>query len=238
MSLLNIDINSSNYESIPFPHIIIDNILTEKCLEKILIEVNNLNNTYADSVFCDSNSPYEFNKFAFNKNLPSNLKNLFIELTSKNFIQKLEKLTGINGIISDSLELQGAGVHRIENKGFLQIHTDFNTYHDNIYGKLDRRINLLIYLNTNWDDKYKGHLWLCDKYTKKCVKKISPILNRCVIFSTTNNSLHGHPESLNVPDNIKRHSIALYYYTKNINQNTDFEGDSDHNTLWHFDIKD
>ena len=49
---------------------------------------------------------------------------------------------------------------------------------------------------------------------KKCVKKISPILNRCVIFNTTNNSLHGHPESLNVPDNIKRHSIALYYYTK------------------------
>jgi hypothetical protein len=59
----------------------------------------------------------------------------------------LESLTGIHGIIANSLDLQGAGIHRIENNRFLQVHTDFNSYTHPIYGKLDRRINLLLYLN-------------------------------------------------------------------------------------------
>ena len=60
--------------------------------------------------------------------------------------------------------------------------------------------------------------------------KISPLLNRCVIFNTTKTSLHGHPEPLNVPDNICRESIAIYYYTKNIN-NIDFVGDKERPTM-------
>ena len=61
--------------------------------------------------------------------------------------------------------------------------------------------------------------------------KISPLLNRCVIFNTTKTSLHGHPDPLNVPDNICRESIAVYYYTKNNNNNIDFEGDKERQTM-------
>ena len=34
-----------------------------------------------------------------------------------------------------------------------------------------------------------------------------------MIFSTTINSLHGHPQPLNVPAGVARRSIAAYYYT-------------------------
>ena len=34
-------------------------------------------------------------------------------------------------------------------------------------------------------------------------------------------------------EDLYRKSIAIYYYTKNENENVDFEGDSRHSTLWH-----
>jgi len=104
------------------------------------------------------------------------------------------------------------------------------------YGKLDRRINLLVYMNPDWKEEYNGMLSLCDKEKGICVKKILPILNRCVIFNTSNKSIHGHPEPLTVPDNIYRQSIAVYYYTKNENLIYDFEGDTEHCTLWYPNI--
>ena len=41
-----------------------------------------------------------------------------------------------------------------------------------------------------------------------------PYFNRCVVFSTTSTSYHGHPEPLNCPGGETRKSIALYYYSK------------------------
>lgn len=46
-----------------------------------------------------------------------------------------------------------------------------------------------------------------------CVKKVLPVFNRCVIFSTTDTSYHGHPDPLMCPEDITRKSIALYYYS-------------------------
>ena len=50
----------------------------------------------------------------------------------------------------------------------------------------------------------------------KCVQRISPILNRCVIFNTDANSFHGVPTPLNCPIDMTRNSLALYYYTESI----------------------
>lgn len=72
---------------------------------------------------------------------------MFIELNSSEFIKYLEDITGINGIIANDITLQGAGLHRVNSGGHSQLHTDFNTYYSKVYGKLDRRINLLIYMN-------------------------------------------------------------------------------------------
>ena len=224
-----------NYDNYPFPHTVIDNFLKNDVLNNTLMSINNLKNENAEWKFTDPNSPCEYNKFAFNLNFDNYLKKLFIELNSPEFIKHIENITGIKDLITNDINLQGAGIHRIKKGGYLQLHTDFNSYH-NHYGKLDRRINLLIYMNPEWKEEYNGALCLCDKNKNTCIKKILPILNRCVIFNTTNKSIHGHPEPLNVPEQMCRQSIAVYYYTKNNNVDVDFEGDKEHNTIWYNNI--
>ncbi|HEY5155960.1 MAG TPA: 2OG-Fe(II) oxygenase, partial [Acidimicrobiales bacterium] len=41
----------------------------------------------------------------------------------------------------------------------------------------------------------------------------APIANRCVVFSTTDYSFHGHPEPVTCPPGRTRRSLALYYYS-------------------------
>ena len=136
-------------------------------------------------------------------------KKLIHYLNSEPFLNFLTNLTGIQNLLPDPT-LSGGGYHEIKTGGFLKIHADFNKHPK--YG-LDRRLNLLIYLNKNWDDSYGGNFELWDEDMKTCVKKIPPKFNNVAIFSTTTNSYHGHPNPLKCPKNRSRKSIALYYYT-------------------------
>ena len=190
----------------PFPHIVMDNFLPEGVLDQILEEFP---------------KPGEINwkKFdaAAEKKLASTsvlqmgeaTRFLLYQLNSSMFVRFLEKLTGISGIIPDP-HFQGGGLHQIEKGGFLKMHVDFNKHKD--LG-LDRRLNLLIYLNKDWQEDYGGHFELWDRDMTHCVKKVLPIFNRCVVFSTSDFSYHGHPDPLTCPEGRTRKSLALYYYS-------------------------
>lgn len=119
-------------------------------------------------------------------------------------VRLVEMLTGITGLFADP-DLHGAGLHCIPRNGFLKMHVDFNTHPKGWH----RRVNVLIYLNEMWQDKWGGHLQL----GLKPAKKIAPIGGRCVIFETNDQSWHGHPKPLACPPDIQRRSLALYYYT-------------------------
>lgn len=220
-----------------FPHIVIDNFFKEEELQNILDNVTILD--VNDSTDKFTNKKFEYNKFGFCYNeLNDKCKDILRELSSPEFMKKMEVLTGIDNLVYNE-QLRGAGVHKISKDGLLATHTDFNMYTDKNFGLIDRRINILIYLNKDWKEEYGGHLELFDQNLKP-FKKILPILNRCVIFSTTNKSLHGHPYPLKCPENIVRQSIANYYYTQNtssdkITKAKDFEGDTVHGTLF-FDV--
>lgn len=216
----------------PFPYIVIDNFLNENVVNDIADIIERLDKTEATTKFIQK-TKYEYNKYAFT-NLSDKLEEVFAELNSPEFLEILEKLTGIVGLVSDKTML-GSGIHKTYDGGYLGIHTDFNMYtHPNPnFGKLDRRINLLIYMNPKWEEEYNGYLELRDKKDLSIAEFIRPILNRCVIFNTTNSSLHGHPIPLHLKDEVKsRNSIANYYYTKNNRpfENVDFEGDKQHST--------
>ena len=92
-------IKNCKYESYPFNHVVIDNFLKQDKLPILLKDINNLQDIKADSFFINPRSKNEFNKFAFEKNIGDNLKQLFKELNSPCFIEYLEKLTGIKGLI-------------------------------------------------------------------------------------------------------------------------------------------
>lgn len=149
--------------------------------------------------------------------------NIISAFNSYPFLNFLSKLTGIKKLLPDPY-LYGGGPHQILNSGRLAIHTDFNNH-----AALDlyRRINVLFYLNKNWRDEYNGHLELWDVDLKDCVKSISPIFNRLVIFNTDKQSFHGHPKPLNTPPDITRKSLAFYYYTALPNADGSYDEDTD-----------
>jgi Rps23 Pro-64 3,4-dihydroxylase Tpa1-like proline 4-hydroxylase len=92
----------------------------------------------------------------------------------------------------------------------LAVHADF-TWHK-VYA-MKRRINVLLYLNRDWRESYGGHLQLWSRDLSRCARRIMPLMGRCVVFSTSDTSFHGHPEPVACPPGCTRKSIAMYYYT-------------------------
>ena len=193
----------------PFPFIIIEDFFSNEFLNGVLNQFPNLSEQKKTTNYDNKNEV----KFANNqyKNFPSNIKKLFDFLNSDFFLNFLQDITNIKEKLIPDFELNGGGLHEIKKGGLLKIHSDFNK-HPNL--DLDRRLNVLIYLNKDWKEEYGGHLEFWDKEMTSCREKVLPIFNKMVIFSTTDNSNHGHPDPLNCPNNMSRKSIATYYYTK------------------------
>ncbi len=190
----------------PFPHAVIDDFLPAELLELCLAEFP----TALGSGGVDYDRDQERLKSQFNPdNLSLKTRTIFYAFNSKPFIHVLENITGIKGLIPDPYFL-GAGFHNIATGGHLSVHADFN-HHKPM--NLERRINVLIYLNKDWSDEYGGQLELWDDTMQNKVQSVVPMFNRCVIFNTTSNSYHGNPQPVAHPRNISRKSIALYYYT-------------------------
>lgn len=191
----------------PFPHIVIDNFFEENVLEEILDE-------FPNDIKKDGE---DYNNKAEKKltlNDVTKLSKTTVEfinfLNSSIFIEYLQNITAIKETLIPDPYLIGGGLHELRNEGFLNIHSDFNR-HPKM--KLDRRLNILVYLNKDWKDEFGGQLQLWDKEMKECKQNIIPIFNRMVIFSTTDNSYHGNPIKVNHPNSTSRKSIAMYYYT-------------------------
>lgn len=189
----------------PFPHIVIDDFLPSAILERCLEQFPS--GEHADVQF---DRPQERLKFQFNPDsLAPDLRALFYSFNSRPFIRFLQNLTGIEGLVPDPYFL-GGGFHEIRNGGHLSVHTDFN-HHKPM--NLERRLNVLIYMNKDWREGYGGELELWNADMSACVQSVLPVFNRCVVFNTTETSFHGNPNPVSHPAGIARRSIALYYYT-------------------------
>lgn len=197
----------------PFPHIVIDNFMPSHLLDEVLSAFP----TPEDMAFYKYDNPLE-KKLAFDQvsKLPAPIANVLLYMNSPSFLQFLENLTGIEGLIPDPY-FRGGGIHQIEKGGKLDVHIDFNK-HPKL--KLDRRLNAILYLNKEWEESFGGHfeIWKGHKEDGKhvldrCENKILPLFNRFVLFSTSEKSYHGHPEPLSCPEGRSRKSLALYYYT-------------------------
>lgn len=207
----------------PFPHVVIDDFLPENILNDVLREFPEPDS----GEWVRYTNVTEQGKLASREylDIPPTIRHILNELNTPPFLAFLEELTGIEGLIPDPY-FYGGGMHQTQRGGWLSIHVDFNRYKKL---KLYRHINVLIYLNKDWKEEYGGHLELWDDAMKNCVKKVAPIFNRCVIFTTSENSHHGHPDPLTCPPERTRKSLAWYFYTAE-SRNT--AGIKDHSTVY------
>ena len=189
----------------PFPHVVIDDFLDQALLRLIASGYPSLE---GERHF---DRDQERLKYQFHSDrVPSGLaRNLLAELNGRAFLGFIQEMTGIAGLISDPY-LAGGGLHVTKSGGHLGIHADFNIHEEM---QVERRLNLLIYLNQDWQASYGGNLELWDRQMKRCEKKVMPLLGRAVVFNTSLDSYHGHPDPLDCPPEVDRRSIATYYYT-------------------------
>jgi len=157
--------------------------------------------------------------------IPKNLRKIIYEFNGPAFVRFLERLTGIDNIIPGP-HLYGGGLHQSRSGAHLSMHIDYN-YHE-AWG-LDRRLNVILYFNDDWEEAWGGHLELWNKDMTTLVKKIAPLGNRLVIFNTDEFSWHGHPDPLRCPESRTRRSMAFYYYT---NGRPKTESAAPHNTVF------
>lgn len=214
----------------PFPHIVIDGLLTPDALQRAMAEFPApgaiVDWRRADAADAEGRVAQKL-KLGYSNELlfGPTLRALVHELHAAPFLRYLERLTGVDHLLPDP-HMTGGGLHQYLPGAVLRMHADFNK----LPGfQLDRRLNVLLYLNPAWDEAWGGRLELWDAAMKECVQRIAPLANRCVIFSTTHDSFHGMPDPLACPEGVTRRSLALYYYS---NGRPAAECQPGHSTLW------
>ena len=196
----------------PFYYQVIDNFLDIKRAKNISQEFPD----YNSPAWFQYNNPLEIKSTCNNwYYFGSETYKTFAHLNSPEFIQKLQDITGIKTLYPD-IGLHGGGLHIHGTGGKLNVHLDYSI-HPKL--KLQRKLNLIIYLTEDWNAEWGGNLefWSHNQAKNRPENRMVTIdntFNRAVLFDTTQNSWHGFPEPLTCPENTYRKSLAVYYLTE------------------------
>ena len=194
----------------PFRHVVIDNFFTPTVLNALIQDFPAFNPALA------RNENGEIGLKAVNERI-SALGACYAELDrllqSNEWLNWVSQATGIKKLRYDP-DYFGGGTHDNKHGQSLDTHIDFNRHpRDNSH----RRLNLIVYLNEGWQEAWGGQLELhSDPHSESDqITRINPLLNRCVIFETTEYSWHAFNE-IRLPEDRQhrsRKSSAIYLYT-------------------------
>jgi hypothetical protein len=195
----------------PFHHVVIDNFLTSEVADAVAGEFP----AFDGPVWNEYNNAIEVKKACNHwDRFPRATYQLFSYLNSLEFVSEMSKLVG-EPLYSDP-GLHGGGWHSHATGGKLNMHLDYS-----IHPKtgLERRLNLIIYLQPGWKAEWGGALgfWKHDEVKNApgtLAKQISCLFNRAVIFDTSQNSWHGLPDPVACPPDKPRNSLAVYYLSE------------------------
>jgi hypothetical protein len=192
----------------PFNHVVIDNFFEEDTAERLVEEFPEFD---SDS-WHEYLNPIEIKRTCNNWNVfPERTYQVFNYLCSREFTDEISKLTG--GKLHPDPGLNGGGWHTHRESGKLNTHLDYSI-HPKL--KLERKLNIIIYISKGWRPEWGGNLglWEHNEPDNSCgelIKTVDCIFNRAVIFDTTQNSWHGLPDPIVCPKSKTRNSLAAYY---------------------------
>lgn len=196
----------------PFPHLVVDGLWDDELLRAAAGEFP----PGEDPRWITYPDPKEYGKRAGDSRMWGPETRAFFELArSGETCGTLDALTGIGPLTADDI---GGGMHLTGEGGRLAMHRDFNV-HPTL--PLERRLNMLAFLNDGWDPGWGGVLYLGANREVS----VLPLFNRTVIFSCGPESWHGHPEPI-VGEHWRR-SLAVYYYAPLRAETAD-----PHTTVW------
>jgi len=199
-------------DAAPFPHAVIDGLWPADQLRACAAEFPPGDDprwtTYPD--------PKEYGKRAGDSRMWGPATKAFFETArSQAVCQQLEEWTGISPLTADDL---GGGMHMTGEGGRLAMHRDFNR-HPTL--PLERRLNLLVFLNEEWERDWGGVLYLGAGQEAE----VLPTFGRTVLFACGPESWHGHPGP--IVGGHWRRSLAVYYYAP-----LRAETAAPHTTIW------
>jgi Rps23 Pro-64 3,4-dihydroxylase Tpa1-like proline 4-hydroxylase len=205
-------VKENQKKSLPFDHIVINNFLTDtyyNLVKTVLPE------TPTDEWYKYEN-PLEVKYLTENLELMHPLiRNIFYALSHKIVIDKLKNIFNLDDLQYDPY-LHGAGLHYQPRYGRLNMHLDYEK-HPHLKNK-QRKLNIILYLNEDWNKKWNGDTQLWNKDMTECVFKSFPTVNTAIIFYTGENSWHGVPETILCPEYMYRKTLTFYYVSDLINE--------------------
>ncbi len=191
----------------PYPHVVLDGVFDPAVLDRVAadfpgpvtppgwVQYDTANEIKRTSRGLIGVAPYA-NAFLW-------------QLCSEPFLAFLREVTGIEDLVADPM-FHGGGLHESFRGGWLNIHADW-TQHPHL--PLVRRLNLIVYLNRDWDEGWGGALELWAPGAAQAGARVAPLFNRAVLFPTTAETLHGFPDPMRCPPDRARRSASVFYWS-------------------------
>ena len=194
----------------PFRHIVIDDFLTPDYCAELLRQFPPFERGNARNEAGELGAKSTVEKI---RDLGQSYTAFDDLIQTREFLDLIGAITGIPDLRYDPWYF-GGGTHENREGQDLDPHVDFNRHP---VERWHRRLNLIVYLNHEWNDAWGGSLELHSnpRSADDRVELVTPLFNRAVIFETTETSWHGFSR-IGLPDgkkSISRKSIALYFYT-------------------------
>ena len=190
----------------PYPHLIIDGLWDPEVLSRVISEFPRK----GQRDWVQYETPHELKQTSRGLFGLSPFTQLFLmEVCSPRFLKVMGAVTGHEHLVADPL-YHGGGLHESFRGGWLNLHTDWRQ-HPSL--PLARQLNMIIYLNKDWDPAWGGALELWNPGASEAGAKTDCHFNRTLIFPTTDTSLHGFPTPIACPEDRTRKSISLFYWT-------------------------
>ncbi len=190
----------------PYPHIVIDDLFEPELLDRLVAEFPKPGNR--DWWLYDTNHELKTTSKGID-NLSIFTQMFCLWFNCRDVINAIKPIVGIDSLVGDPI-FYGAGLHEMYRDSWLEMHADY-TKHLSL--PLMRRINILIYLNRDWDASWGGELALQEYNNPQNQVLYPPYFNRTIIFPTTAKTFHGVPNPLTCPIDRSRKLLSIYYWT-------------------------